>query len=145
VSVVKNGCPMPAAKMTTRPFSMWRMARRRMKRLGDFAHLYRGDDAGEDVQLFERVLQRDGVHHRRQHTHVIGGGAVHAPRARLQPAEDVSPADDQRDFDAKVMHLFDFLSYADNHLGIDPISDLSHKRFAAEFEKNSPEPHLLFT
>jgi len=50
-----------------------------------------------------------------------------------------------RDFDAKVMHLFDFLSYADNHLGIDPISDLSHKRFAAEFEKNSPEPHLLFT
>ena len=30
VSVVKNGLPVPAAKMTTRPFSRWRMARRRM-------------------------------------------------------------------------------------------------------------------
>jgi hypothetical protein len=30
VSVVKNGFPVPPAKMTTRPFSMWRMARRRM-------------------------------------------------------------------------------------------------------------------
>ncbi len=30
VSVVKNGLPVPAAQITTRPFSMWRMARRRM-------------------------------------------------------------------------------------------------------------------
>src|SRR5581483_3466659 len=30
VSVVKNGLPVPAAKMTTRPFSRWRTARRRM-------------------------------------------------------------------------------------------------------------------
>jgi hypothetical protein len=43
------------------------------------------------------------------------------------------------------MHFLDFMGYAYNHLGIDPISDLSHKRFAAEFEKNSPEPHLHFT
>ena len=30
MSVVKYGLPVPAAKMTTRPFSRWRMARRRM-------------------------------------------------------------------------------------------------------------------
>ena len=30
VSVVKNGLPVPAAKMTTRPFSRWRIALRRM-------------------------------------------------------------------------------------------------------------------
>lgn len=30
VSVVKNGFPVPAPKMTTRPFSKWRMALRRM-------------------------------------------------------------------------------------------------------------------
>ena len=30
VSVVKNGLPVPPAKMTTRPFSRWRIARRRM-------------------------------------------------------------------------------------------------------------------
>jgi hypothetical protein len=30
VSVVKKGLPVPAAKITTRPFSMWRIARRRM-------------------------------------------------------------------------------------------------------------------
>ena len=30
VSVVKNGLPVPAAKITIRPFSRWRIARRRM-------------------------------------------------------------------------------------------------------------------
>ena len=30
VSVVKYGLPVPAAKITTRPFSRWRIARRRM-------------------------------------------------------------------------------------------------------------------
>ena len=30
VSVVKNGLPVPDAKITTRPFSRWRIARRRM-------------------------------------------------------------------------------------------------------------------
>ena len=30
VSDVKNGLPVPAAKITTRPFSRWRIARRRM-------------------------------------------------------------------------------------------------------------------
>jgi len=30
VSVVKYGLPVPAAKMTTLPFSRWRTARRRM-------------------------------------------------------------------------------------------------------------------
>ena len=30
VSVVKYGLPVPATKIATRPFSRWRMARRRM-------------------------------------------------------------------------------------------------------------------
>ncbi len=30
MSVVKNGLPVPAAKITIRPFSRWRIARRRM-------------------------------------------------------------------------------------------------------------------
>ena len=30
MSVEKNGLPVPPAKMTSRPFSRWRMARRRM-------------------------------------------------------------------------------------------------------------------
>ena len=30
VSVEKNGLPVPAAKITIRPFSRWRIARRRM-------------------------------------------------------------------------------------------------------------------
>ena len=30
MSVEKNGLPVPAAKMMSRPFSRWRMARRRM-------------------------------------------------------------------------------------------------------------------
>ena len=102
-------------------FSMWRMARRRMKgsaisRISIATTRVKTSSfssASCSATAFITVASMP-----------IGGGAVHARRARPQPAEDVS-ADDQRDFDAQVnMHLFDFLGYADNHLGIDPISDL---------------------
>src|SRR5215510_11913458 len=96
------------------------------ERLRDLTHLYRGDYAGEDIPLFKRVLQRDGVHDRRQHSHVIRGGSIHSRRAFLESAKDVSPADDQRDLGAEVVHLFNFLGDATNHIEVNPITDLTH-------------------
>jgi hypothetical protein len=47
VSVVKNGLPVPAAKITIRPFSRCRMARRRM---------YGSATAGMSIADWHRVI-----------------------------------------------------------------------------------------
>ena len=61
------------------------------ERLGDRAHLDRGDDAGDDVLLLERVLERQRVDDRRQHPHVVGGGAVHPACAGRHPRKMLPP------------------------------------------------------
>ena len=85
VSVVKYGLPVPAAKMTTRPFLEVADGAAADERLGHGAHLDGGHDARHDALLLERVLQRQRVDDGGQHAHVVGGGAVHA-RARWPPA-----------------------------------------------------------
>ena len=70
------------------------------ERLGDGAHLDRRDDARDHALLLERVLQRQRVDDRREHAHVVGGGAVHAARAGRDAAEDVAAADDDGRLDA---------------------------------------------
>src|SRR4029453_13215932 len=91
VSVVKYGFPVPAAKTTTRPFSRWRTARRRLNGSATrrifmagaprggaseppppLPHLDGRGHAGDDPDVLECVLQRQGVDHGRQHAHVIG-------------------------------------------------------------------------
>ena len=95
VSVVKKGLPVPAAKITTRPFSMCRTRAAADIGLGDRRHRDRRQDAGVDADLLERVLQRQRVHHRRQHAHIIGAGPVEALGGAGQAAEDVAAADDE--------------------------------------------------
>ena len=58
VSVVKNGLPVPAAKITTRPFSRWRMARRRMYGSATSDTAIADEHAGVRAVALERVLQR---------------------------------------------------------------------------------------
>ena len=73
--------------------------------LCNLANLERAHAAGVDVQLLERVLKGDPVDHRREHTHVIGASAIHSRRAALESSEDVSTADNDRQFDAGASHL----------------------------------------
>ncbi len=54
-----------------------------------------------DAELLERILQGQRVDHRRQHAHVVGGGAVHAAGAARDAAEDVAAADDERELAAE--------------------------------------------
>ena len=49
--------------------------------------------------LLERVLERQRIQHRRDHAHVVGGGAVHALAAGGESAPDVAAADDDGDLD----------------------------------------------
>ena len=73
MSVVTKGLPVPPAKMTIRPFSRWRVARRRM---------YGSATLSMRMAVCKRVSQcrhskascsRQAVQHRGDHAHVVRG------------------------------------------------------------------------
>ena len=99
VSVVKNGLPVPAAKITIRPFSRWRIARRRMYGSATSATVIADRHAGLRVVALERVLHGQRVEHGREHPRVVGGRPVHAGGRRLHAADDVPGADHERDLE----------------------------------------------
>ena len=51
--------------------------------------------------FFERVLQRQRVDHRRQHAHVVAGGAFDLEALLPAAAENISAADHDGDLDAE--------------------------------------------
>ena len=107
VSVVKKGLPVPAAKMTTRPFSRWRMARRGMN--GSAISLTSRAEISRRVQplFLQGVLQRDAVDHGGQHAHVVGRGAVDAQFAGADAAEEIAAAGDDGDLHSQVVDFLD--------------------------------------
>ena len=90
-----------------------------------------------DVKRLKRVLDCQGVHNRRQHAHVIAGHAVHAGSGQTFAAKDVAPADDDRNLDTGFAGRRDFGGNPLNDGGLDPVIQLSHERFATQFEQNA--------
>ncbi len=122
VSVVKYGLPVPAAKITTRPFSRWRIARRRM---------YGSQTECISMAESTRVLtpscssafcMRERVDHGRQHTHLVGGRAVHAARLVLAAAQDVTGTDHQRELDAERGDIRNFLGDFAERVEVDAVA-----------------------
>ncbi len=107
------------------------------ERLGDRAHFDRGQHAGRDRSLLERVLEREGVDDRGQHPHVVGGRAVHPARAGGQAAEDVAAADDDRRLDAEALNFGDVFGDAVGDRGVDPVVLLAHEGFAGQFQEDA--------
>ncbi len=68
-------------------------------------HRDRRQHARVAAEAFDRVLHGQRVHHRRQHAHVVGAGALHALGRALHAAEDVAAADDQAHFGARTGRL----------------------------------------
>src|SRR5262249_17771261 len=58
----------------------------------------------------------------RQHAHVVGGGALHATRARGDTAEDVAAADDDRDLYTEAGDVAHFGGHPLEHERIDPVA-----------------------
>src|SRR5699024_6607020 len=61
-----------------------------------FGHLAHGDGAlypGRHTFFLQEVLQRETVHHRTQHGHVVGTVTVHPPLREFRAPEEVAPAD----------------------------------------------------
>ena len=84
---------------------------------------------------FQCILHGQTVHHRGQHTHVVGGGAVHAFAGPGHAPEDISCPDHQTDFDAQTDDGLDLRCNKIDHSGTDPERIFTHKRFTAQFQQ----------
>ena len=107
------------------------------ERLGDGAHLDGRHHARHDALLLERVLQRQGVDDRRQHAHVVAGGAVHPARAGGEPPEDVAAADDDGGLDAERLDLLHVVRDLRRDGRIDAVLLLAHQGFARELQQDA--------
>src|SRR5262245_18279066 len=89
------------------------------ERLG---HLGHGDgtlNPRGHAEFLERILQGESVDDGGEHAHVITCGAVDAPFAPLQTAEDVTTSDDDHDFDVQLAHPLDLPGDIMHCLGTD--------------------------
>ena len=71
--------------------------------LGDLSHGDRRLHASGHVDLLEGVLKSEGVHHRRQHPHIVGPVPIDV--RRLATPKDVSSADRHGGLHAEVHDL----------------------------------------
>ena len=137
MSVEKNGLPVPAAKMTIRPF--FQMADRAPadEGFGDVVHFDRALQPGDDALFFERVLQRQAVDDGRKHPHIVTGGAVNRKRLLAGPAKEVSAADDDGNLQAEIADFFQFTRNAGHGLGMNAEALRPLQGFSGKFQDDA--------
>ena len=135
--MLKYGLPVPAAEDDDTALLEVPDGAAADERLGHRAHLDRGDDARHDALLLEGVLQRQRVDHRRQHSHVVGGRAVHASSAGRHAAEDIAAADDDGGFDAHGLDVGHVHGDPRRDGRIDAVGLVAHQGFAGKFEEDA--------
>src|SRR5215471_7157927 len=101
-------------------------------------HLDRGLHACHDTLSLKSVLQRQRVEDGPQHTHVVSGGPFHSRSARGNAAEDISTADDHRDFDVESDNGCNFLGKAFEDGGLDAVSLLTGQHLSTDFKEDAP-------
>ena len=99
-------------------------------RLGDLVDPQRRLHSRFDAGATQRVLQRERIHKRGQHAHVVGGCTIHSGRAGRDAAEDVAAADDDGDLDAEPDDLAHFGDDPVDRLALDAVTVAAHQRFA---------------
>src|SRR5687767_2996257 len=95
-----------------------------------------------DPPALQSVAQSQGIHHRREHAHMIAGNPATALLRHRYAAEDVAAAGNQPDPDAKIDRLADLAGKAVHHLGVDAIRLVAEKSLAGDLEKDSLEAGL---
>ena len=141
VSVVKYGLPVPAAKITTRPFSRWRTARRRMYGSATSCIVDRRQDARVGAVPLERLLDRERVQDGREHAHVVAGGAVDALRRGRHAAVDVAAADHERELEPVRAHVDELRRELVDGAGVEAVLPPAHQGLAGELQQDAVEAH----
>jgi hypothetical protein len=97
--------------------------------LGDLSHRDGGLHARAYPGLLKEVLQRQRVHHRAEHAHVVRARAVQPAGRELRAAEEVATADDDGDLDALALGLRDLAGDAQDDVRVEadvsPAEDLT--------------------
>ena len=101
---------------------------------GELPHFDRRLDAGRSALFFEGVLKRQGIQHRRQHAHIVGGGAFHTAVRGVDPTKNVPAADHDGHLHAHGDDLGNFLRHVLDHPRVNAERLLSGKDFSADFE-----------
>ena len=119
MSVEKNGTPEPGGEDHDAALLEVPASAQRHVRLRDLGHLDRRLHPRGDVDLLQRVLQRQRVHDRGEHAHVVGAVAVDA--GRLPAAPDVAAAHHDRGLDAEVDDLGELPGEQRGGVGVDAV------------------------
>ena len=104
--------------------------------LGDLRHRDRRLHARGGSGLLEEILERQSVHHRAEHPHVVGAAAIHAALTQLGSAEEVPPADDDGDLHP-VHRLGDLTGDLRHDVGVDPERPAAES-LARQLQQNAP-------
>ena len=108
--------------------------------LGHIVHLDGALHPGRNVHRFQHALHRERIHHRGQHAHVVGRGALHALVARGHAAPEVATTHDEGDFEAGLVGCLDLRRHVfDDGRGNIVMAARLSQRFTAEFEQNATE------
>jgi len=103
---------------------------------GDRLHPDRGHHPGVEPFALQDILEREGVDHRPEHPHVIGGDAVHPHLRDLRSADDVPPADHQPDLRPEVADRLDLLRELPDRVEIEPEALLPGEGLTGELEQD---------
>lgn len=91
----------------------------------------------------KKSRRQEGVHHGREHAHIVGVDPVHAAGAAHHAAPDVAGADHERDFDALVHDFLDLPDHLADGFGIVAVILRALERFAADLEQHPVEAEFL--
>jgi hypothetical protein len=103
--------------------------------LGDLGHRDSGLHARSGSRLLQKVLQRQRVHDRSEHAHIVGSSTIHAALRQLRAAEEVAASHDDRDLDL-LRRGSDLASEFADHIGIHS-ERAGPERLTRQFQKYS--------
>ena len=107
-------------------------------RLAHLVHLDGGLHACRHAQLLQRVLHGQGIHHRGQHAHIVGLGAVHAAGGAGHAAKNIAPADDEADLQPGFLGVLHLLRHLRDKAGVDPELLIAHQHLAGKLDQHAP-------
>lgn len=107
-------------------------------RLRHLPHLQRRHHPRRDPLPLQRVLQGQGVDHRRQHAHVVALRPVHPGGRALEPTENVAAAHHDPHLHAQVVELCQLAGGQLHDPRVQAKSVGPGQRLAAEFQHDPP-------